>query len=354
MTGRVEEPKPTSVRVNALIGTTLSVFARVTGAGAGYISPGADDPNRRQLECGYFHMRGIVKGVATESNGAAVELWVAVLNLRFSLPIAEHDGEHDLSAEAAPVTRYGLEAAEEVSLADIGQSPVPGSSSLQEAPGRPKREWAQLVAMPAECGRLESLYELRQLLARQRRECGDFWSSVAARSPSAAPAAAAAPCGVPPQRPAGAKAAEQEPDTTRWMAAANLSGGADAQDRILGAPRSAAGERPAPASNAAWDGPEDAGPATAGEATAPPPPAPPPPLPTASEALGPTATQGEWPPSLPGGAFAPAVPGETASTETPSTAARSSAGLAAVPVDRRCTARRRRLDCRSERCRSAR
>ena len=89
--------------------------------------------------------------------------------------------------------------------------------------------------MPAGHDRLGSLYELRQLLARQRRECGGFWSSAAARSPSTALAAKAAPCGNPPQRSAGAKAAEPEPDVARWMAPANLPGETDAQDRILGA-----------------------------------------------------------------------------------------------------------------------
>ena len=176
---------------------------------------GAAEPNRRQLKCDYYHMRGIVKGVATESNGAAVELWVAVLNLRFSLPIAELDGEHDLSIQAAPVARYGLEAAKEVPLVPIGQSLAPGSPSLHEVLGRPKREWAQLVAMPAGHGRLGSLCELRQLLARQRRECDGFWSSAAARSLSTALAAKAAPCSNPPQRSAGAKAAELEPDMAR-------------------------------------------------------------------------------------------------------------------------------------------
>ena len=101
----VEAAPPTAERISSFL---LHIRRRAAGMAVdstlGAATPadtargsGAAEPNRRQLKCDYYHMRGNVKGVATTSNGAAVELWVAVLNLRFSLPIAELDGEHDLS-----------------------------------------------------------------------------------------------------------------------------------------------------------------------------------------------------------------------------------------------------------------
>jgi len=50
----------------------------------------------------YFHFLGTVRGLAVESNGASIELYVSELNLRFDLPLADLDGDSDATDGPAP------------------------------------------------------------------------------------------------------------------------------------------------------------------------------------------------------------------------------------------------------------
>ena len=74
-------------QVRDLHGTQLSVYVATPGIGTDYCSPGGT-PGHRHSDMDYFNFVGAVRGLAVESNGASIELYVPELNLRFDLPLA--------------------------------------------------------------------------------------------------------------------------------------------------------------------------------------------------------------------------------------------------------------------------
>jgi hypothetical protein len=105
-------------QVRDLHGTQLSVYVAIPGIGTDYCGPGGT-LGHRHSDMDYFHFVGTVRGLAVESNGASIELYVSELNLRFDLSLADLDGDSD--ATDGPATRAPL------ALGDAVTSSPPGS-----------------------------------------------------------------------------------------------------------------------------------------------------------------------------------------------------------------------------------
>ena len=208
-------------QVRDLHGTQLSVYVALPGIGTDYCSPGGT-LGHRHSDMDYFHFVGTVRGLAVESNGSSIELYVPELNLRFDLSLADLDGDSD--ATDGPATRATLEPGDAVTSNPPGACLVNDCPALSDIIG-PMDGWASQV------GRAigeSPLGALKQKLESRRTSSAATWAAIWAggaegaaatpSTPSLTPASAMAEPGGR-QGSASAETQGQSPPTTEQTAA---------------------------------------------------------------------------------------------------------------------------------------
>ena len=196
-------------QVRDLHGTQLSVYVAIPGIGTDYCSPGGT-LGHRHSDMDYFHFVGTVRGLAVESNGASIELYVPELNLRFDLSLADLDGDSD--ATDGPATRATLEPGDAVTSNPPGACLVNDCPALSDIIG-PMDGWASQV------GRAigeSPLGALKQKLESRRTSSAATWAAIWAGG-----AEGAATPSTPSLTPASAMA---EPGGRQGLASAETQG----------------------------------------------------------------------------------------------------------------------------------
>ena len=179
--GCEQKLRPCPKRVRELHGQRVSVYVHLAGIGRDYASPGGEVELRHE-NMDYFHVVCQVRGLAGKSNGMAIELYAAALELRLVLPVSELDGDVDTSDERAPVTRATIpEGALVLDGVPEGMCVVNDCATLVGIIG-PAGGWAERMRDAAPD---EPLGVLRQRLV-DRRDAGlAAWAEIAARADEA-------------------------------------------------------------------------------------------------------------------------------------------------------------------------